>query len=169
MQRAAQGDLAAFGRLVERYQAAVYACCVDRLQDADAARDAAQESFLRAFDRLGALREPAAFGGWLRRIAQRIAIDHARRESRRLDRAALPPEGPAVLPAPAGAGEDVAAVRQAVAALPERLRLVVRLRYQEGLSYEEIADFCGITSGAVGVRLHRARRALRGVLKEPVR
>jgi len=163
VRRSARGDLDAFGLLVERYQRAVYAVCCDRLRDPHAARDCAQETFLRALDKLHTLREPGAFPGWLRRIADRLALTWLRRESRRPDRAALPLD----LAAPEQtAHADDGAIRRAVARLPERWRLPLRLRYQEGLSYAEIARFLGCTASAVGVRLHRARRALRRALAE---
>jgi RNA polymerase sigma-70 factor (ECF subfamily) len=80
--RSAQnGDLRAYGRLVESTQAMVYA--VRRvLRDREAARDAAQETYLRVFRRIGDLRDPLAFPGWLRRVAVTTARSLARARRR---------------------------------------------------------------------------------------
>ena len=67
--RALQGDAAAFGTLVERYQQAVHAVCVSILHDFDLAQDLTQEAFLKALQHLHHLVIPDRFGNWLRIIA----------------------------------------------------------------------------------------------------
>jgi len=73
--RARNGDVDAYSRLVEATQRMVYAVALTVLRDSTAAQDAAQQTFLRAFRRLGDLQDPAAFAGWLRRIVITVALN----------------------------------------------------------------------------------------------
>ena len=72
---AQEGDRAAFGELVERYESMVITVGLKRLGDYNEAQELAQEVFVRAMQRLHQLKEPAAFGGWLRSITVRMAIN----------------------------------------------------------------------------------------------
>ena len=76
--RAAQdGDRQAFGQLVERYSRAVYAIALRRLRNHAEAQELVQEVFVQALRKIGQLREPECFGGWLRSITNRMAINRA--------------------------------------------------------------------------------------------
>ncbi len=77
VEAAQRGDRPAFGELVTRYQRAVYATIYRRLGNHAEAQELSQEVFIQALRKLGQLREPARFGGWLRSIAQRMAINRA--------------------------------------------------------------------------------------------
>lgn len=74
---AQRGDRRAFGRLVKRYQRVVYACVFRRLGNHAEAQELCQEVFIQALRKIGQLREPACFAGWLRSIANRMAINRA--------------------------------------------------------------------------------------------
>jgi len=74
---AQEGDRHAFEALVERYQHAVYATILRRLGNEAEAQELCQEVFIQAMRKIGQLREPLAFGGWLRSIANRMAINRA--------------------------------------------------------------------------------------------
>jgi len=78
---ARQGDRQAFGELVCRYQRVVYATVFRRLHNEAEAQELCQEVFLQAMRKIGQLREPRAFGGWLRAIASRMAINRAVRRA----------------------------------------------------------------------------------------
>ena len=71
--RARQGDRAAFGELVERFQPAVYAVALARLRDVNEAVELTQEVFIHALRKLDQLRDPRCFVGWLSREAPRSA------------------------------------------------------------------------------------------------
>lgn len=151
-----------FRALVARHEAAVLALLVARLGDRDAAGEAAQEAFVRAYFALPRLREPAAFGSWVLGIAARVAQEaaRARRRSPRtgdpgLDRAAARPEGDQ---------EADPALARAVAGLPEAQREVIRLRFAEGRSCAAIARDLGVPVGTVTSRLARAYALLRTAL-----
>jgi RNA polymerase sigma-70 factor (ECF subfamily) len=125
---------------------------------ADTAHDLTQEVFLRA-SRAGV---PGANDigqrAWVFRIARNLALNHLRDSRRRPELVALVERGTA-------ATQELAmAVREALAALPDVDRDVFLLRESVGLSYDEIAEACGLTANAVGLRLHRARLALREAL-----
>ncbi len=79
--RAQTGDRAAFGTLVERFQPAVYAVAMARLRDPNEATELAQEVFIHAMQKIGQLRDPHCFVGWLRQITVRMAINRVTRKA----------------------------------------------------------------------------------------
>ena len=132
------------------------------------AEDATQAAFLTAWLRLGDLREPAAFGTWLRRIVRTECVRVLRRRklvTQPLDEATSLPtgEGPweALL-----AQELKTDVTRALATLPESDRVVLTLHYMSGLSYRELANFLELPLTAVKKRLFSARRRMRRVVEQ---
>ena len=79
---ACNGDRAAFGLVVRRFQDVAFAGAFASLGDAEEARDAAQDAFLEAWEQLDRLRQPAAFPGWFRRIVIKQVDRHLRRRPR---------------------------------------------------------------------------------------
>jgi RNA polymerase sigma-70 factor (ECF subfamily) len=154
--RAAQGgDGEAYAELYRRFGRFVHAILLARVPH-DAASDLAQEVFLQGWTRIGALRDAAAFAGWVAAIARRKATDHLRRspsEVELLDRHASR-EAPDVT---LEAGRAMAAIR----ALPEAYRETLALRLVEGYSGPEIAELTGLTPESVRVNLHRGFKLLR--------
>jgi RNA polymerase sigma-70 factor (ECF subfamily) len=75
VRRAQTGDRAAFGALVERFSGAVYAAALTRMRNAHMAQELTQEVFVHAWRKIGQLRDPRCFAGWLRRITARMAIN----------------------------------------------------------------------------------------------
>jgi RNA polymerase sigma-70 factor (ECF subfamily) len=119
-------------------------------------------SLLKTYLNLSKLRKPASFANWLYHIAEGTALDAARRKKRELPLFAAQK----LAPAPRreeGAGESDLArqVRNALATLTEPSRLAVILHYVNGYSHAEVADFLGVSPGAVKTRLCRARGRLR--------
>lgn len=167
IQRAREGDVGAFGRLVQTYQTPVYNLACRMLGDRMEAEDAAQETFLRAFRSLNRYDPGRPFLTWLLSIAAHHCIDRLRRR-----RPALPLDS-----LPLGSdGEDPEAalerrearerVQQLLMALSPVDRAAVTLRYWYDCSYEEIAGMLDLTVSAVKSRLHRARRRLARTLVE---
>jgi RNA polymerase sigma factor (sigma-70 family) len=155
--RARQGDREAFGELVDRYRDMVYGLGYHLTGDFEAARDLAQEAFVQAFVKLGQLREPGKFSGWLRRIATNLHRAQARRSqvsTVALEAAA----GAADVPPPS---ETRVVVREALARLRAPERLALTLAYVDGYSQAEIAGFLGVRTETVKTRLARARQHLR--------
>ena len=162
--RAREGDHAAFGELVERYQGAVYGLAYRMLGRRDEAEDAAQEVFYKLYRQLARYDPERLFSTWTLAIATNHCIDQLRRRRLRL----VP------LEETASAARDVAPGPEALAIgrdgderlvrllgeLPERYRTVLVLRYWHDLAVGEIATTLGIPEGTVKTQLHRARRAL---------
>ena len=166
---AIQGDRGAFGQLVLRYRDGVVNVIYRMCGDANLAEDAAQEAFVRAWQKLSRYRPQAPFRNWVYRIATNAALDVLRRqrETVELDSVVLP--APADNPEAAIIGRERGErVRRAVLALPDAGRAVLILREYEGLSYREIADTLNIPLGTVMSRLSYARTQLRQMLAAEV-
>ena len=156
-------DREAFAVLVRRYERAVRATTLGVLGEHHAALDAAQDAFAAAYEQLDRLRDGAAFGAWMLRIARNHALNAARSASRR-------PSSP--LPADVAAADrdgrlDDRSERllAAVMKLPEHERLVVMLRYFDGQSVQAVADRLRCPVGTVTGRLTRARERLKQQLR----
>jgi len=159
VRRAGAGDAAAFARLYERYARMVHALLLARVGRADV-DDLVQDVFLTAWRRLDALRDPAAFGGWIAAIARNRAIDFHRRaaETEKL------PEHLAARDATAAHIEARAAL-ELICTLPAAYRETLVMRLVEGMTGPEIAERTGLTAASVRVNLHRGMKLLREKLK----
>jgi len=166
LERARQGEQAAFAELVEAYQRPVYNLCYRMLGDPAEAEDAAQESFLKAYRGMRRYDPQRSFSTWLLSIASHHCIDQLRR--RRMPVDSLEELEPWEEVADLGPGPEKSATlreaREAARALLGRLgpqdRAVVVLRYWDDLSTEEIAEALSLTVKAVKSRLHRARKQM---------
>jgi RNA polymerase sigma factor (sigma-70 family) len=149
----------AFAALVARHGAMVLSTCQAVLKDQDAADDAFQATFLLLFRKASAIRDCAALGGWLHRVAYRVALqartDAARR--REVEKVALAWRA-ARAPARECAG---AKVHEEIERLPERFRLPVVLCDLEGMTRDQAADVLRSTEGALRGRLAKGRALLR--------
>jgi RNA polymerase sigma-70 factor (ECF subfamily) len=154
------GDNGAFAELYRRFFRMVHAVLMSRVPSGDV-DDLAQEVFLRAWRQLHALRDPLAFGGWLRQIALHQSADHLRRThyTEQLDPHA------AAEPAIAPNCEEAWLLLAEIRGLPEAYRETMVLRFVEGLTGPEIAELTGLTPGSVRVNLHRGVEMLRARLK----
>ena len=157
--RAAQaGRQDAFASLYERFAGYVYAILVVRIPAQDAA-DLVQDVFLRALERIGSLRDPRAFAGWLAAIARNSATDLRRR----------PPMTDELPDTPAPAIEphvrlDARRAIDAIRRLPDAYRETLALRFVQGLTGPEIARVTGLTPESVRVNLSRGFKLLRAEL-----
>ena len=165
------GDRSAFGELVLKYSGVVRALTAARLGRGADAEDAAQETFLLAFDRLERLDDPERFAGWLSTIAVNSALMRLRKADRRraASLASLPSE-PADESAPIGAGLETAEDRERltalVATLDEKTQVVLALRFREEMAVKDIAAQLGDQPPAVAMRISRALRRLRTLMEE---
>jgi RNA polymerase sigma-70 factor (ECF subfamily) len=146
------GDRPSFEELYRRFHRAVHAVALARVL-ASAASDVVQDVFIEAWSKLGTLRDPAAFPGWLLALARSRALDQARRDARR---ASDLPSDVALPPSPE-ARRALAALR----ALPETYRETMIMRLCEGMTGPEIASRTGMTPDSVRVHLHRGMQLLR--------
>jgi RNA polymerase sigma-70 factor (ECF subfamily) len=177
VERARNGDVGAFGRLVEASQDYIYNAVFHMVGDDQDAADITQEVFMRAFRKLDRFEGRARFTTWAYGIMLNCVRSHWRRTKRRtvLPLASDSADGDSSRTDPAAdtAGpveaaerrEKVEDVRTAIAALDEDLREIIVLRDIEGLSYEELGNALELEAGTVKSRLHRARQALRQKLE----
>lgn len=164
VERARSGDLAAFGRVVERFQDMAYGCAYAVVGDFHLAQDVAQEAFLQAYRSLGKLQNADAFPGWFRRIILHCSSRVMRQRQPQTTATKALAERPSKQPEPAAEAADSEIkdnVLKAVRSLPDRERMVVTLFYINGYSQEEIAGFLEVPVTTVKNRLHTSRTRLR--------
>jgi RNA polymerase sigma-70 factor (ECF subfamily) len=161
----ARGDLAAFGQLVLRHQAAAWRSAYRFLGDRGEAEDMVQEAFLRVLDAAPRYRPEARFRTYLFRILSRLCLDHVQKKRPRPDPtlAERPDARPSVVDG-MSAREAEEHVRHALKQLPSNQRLAVLLRYYEDLSYADIATAMETSVKAVERLLARGRHALEASL-----
>lgn len=165
-----RGDTEAFRALFERYKDKVYSVALRYGGNPNVAQDIAQETFLKLFASIAGFRGEASFDSWLYRLIVNACFDH-KRKTRRL----VPLEGLLnvtsglldLIRAPArSALDDVLRqemsehLRTVVDGLAPEQRMIVVLRYTQGLSYEEIAEVLGCSVGTVASRLNRVHKVL---------
>jgi RNA polymerase sigma-70 factor, ECF subfamily len=173
--QAQHGSDEAFTKLVEAYQTHVYNLCYRMLGDAESAEDAAQETFLRAYQHLSRYDQKRPFATWLLSIAAHYCIDRLRRRKfSMVSMDAEQDENSLELPdadAPNPESEMIhSEQREQLQGLLKNLdgtdRAAIIMRYWHDCSESEIADALHLTVSAVKSRLHRARRELAGLWQE---
>ncbi len=179
LSRRAVKDDGAFAEIMQRHGRLIYNVALRSAGSSEDAADIAQETFLKAWRSLSSFRGDCALSTWLCRIALSCACDHARAKKRRAVLSLTVPdengEEEHTLDIPTGdvtalpeeeaiRQMEIAAVREAIAALPEDQRTIVMLRDIGGMSYKEIADTLGLELGTVKSRLNRARANVKDFL-----
>ena len=181
VQLALQGRDLGARELIRRYERPIFSLVLRMVGDREAAEELAQDTFIKALNRLDTYRTELKFSSWLFRIANNAAIDHLRRRApetvsldgdRRaesLEAAAegaiqLADEGPSPLEA-LEASELGATIAEAIAQLRPAYRACVQLRFIEDQSYEEIAVALDLPIGTVKTHLHRAKLELQTLLR----
>jgi len=160
LKRACAGDPPAFAELVRDHQGMVFSIAYHYLQDRSLAEDLAQEVFLELYQNLGRIQSAAHLTFWLRRVTANRCIDYGRRKLRRRELALEDTPEPAASDSPV---DPLLSQRlqQGLAALPDRQRMVVILRFQEGLGPAEIAEALEMPVNTVKSTLHRSLEELR--------
>lgn len=157
-----RGDSDAFGHLVRRYEMRLVRVLMRFVQDWELARDLAQETFLRAYERLDQFDPARRFGPWLFRIGVNLTLDFLRTRKRRVwaslfsDSSADKPLDPAVAD-PRQALDLEQEVRKVLDELPEKYRTVLILRDLENFSTSEIAAIVNRKEATIRWRLAEAR------------
>ena len=172
--RVLAGSDAAARELVRRYERPVFNLIVRMVRDPAAAEDLAQETFVRVFSRLSTYDRQYKFASWIFRIAHNATIDYLRQPRPAMaslddDEETVAKNLDAPTPSPfaaAARGELAAVLDAAIDRLRPEYRQVVILRYQEELSYEEIAEITDLPLGTVKSYLHRARTHLAETVTE---
>ena len=153
-------DKDTFARQVTGLQGGLYRVAASYLRGESDRLDAVSEAITRAWEKRHTLREESLFRTWITRILIRECVNIQRRQKRSVPVDALPeaesePED-----------ERIAALREALAQLPQRQRTMTVLHYMEGYDVREVARIMGTTKSAVCAGLSRARARLRTLMGE---
>ena len=171
--RAREGDEAAFRELLQRYERPVFNICLRMVRNREEAEDLSQDAFMKVFGMLERYNPAYAFSSWLFKITSNLCIDTIRK--RKID--TLPMDQPVQSEAGEFArqyespgddpervylkGEKMDQLTEAIGGLPPHYRVMIVLRHQQDLSYEEIAEVLDVPLGTVKARIHRAREMLK--------
>ena len=165
VQECLNGESTAFGILVDRYKAGIYAFVYDKLRNFHDAQDVTQEVFLQAYCNLRSLRRWESFGFWLYRIARNQCGKWIRTQSRRLDRKFIEDQDSESLESSSlksyRDSQLNESLREALDSLPESYREALILQYFGGMNSSEIARVIGVSPTAIRMRLSRARAQLK--------
>jgi RNA polymerase sigma-70 factor, ECF subfamily len=180
--RAKSGERMAFNQLVRLHGKRVYNTVLRILGDQAEAEDVSQEVFLKMYQNIGKFRGDAKLSTWLYRLSINNALNRVRARKRRMyhktfsldaavrtEEGEVPQEHPDTNPDPRQILESrdtQRLVQEGISKLPDDQRTVIVLRDIQGLTYNEIAGILDCNEGTVKSRLHRARMALKDILKE---
>lgn len=166
IQTAQQGDADAFGRLVVRYQQAVFNIAYRMTGNRQEAEDVAQEAFTKSYQALDRFDPTRPFAPWLYRITTNTALNwiKRRRPEVNMDEETTRSETTLSIEAQTIAAETSDRLRAAIAKLSPNYRAAIELRHFQGLSYKEMSEALNVPLSDVKSWLFRARRRLREVL-----
>lgn len=177
IERCKKGDESAYRALLKKYENSVHSICYRMVRNTEEARDIAQDVFVKVFNMLDRYNPHYAFSSWLFKITANLCIDSIRKRRASFisfDEPVQQEEGsiPRQFESPGRNPEEVVIDRQhgsmvseAIETLPEHYRIIILLRHQEQLAYEEIAEQLQIPLGTVKARIHRAREMLKNRLR----
>lgn len=164
--RAGEGDSRALEALVREYGGLVHSLAFRMTGDMDLAQDVCQETFTRVWLKLGTLRDPGAFPGWLASITRRLCLDELEKRNRRMEsgeeEVMLENLNPRM---PQEFHHKRRILEEAMMKLPVRDRQLLTLSYHRDLSSREVGRILEMSPGSVRVGLHRARERLHELLK----
>ncbi|MEN7973736.1 MAG: RNA polymerase sigma factor [Verrucomicrobiota bacterium] len=153
----------AYEELVRRHQDAVFGLAVSMTRNREDAADMAQEAFIRAYNKLEQYNPAYSFRSWILRICANLTKNMFRSRTRRrnmeeqhmvqteIEQSAVDP--------------DFQELEEALVRLPPKLEAPLRLKYMEGLSYDEVAKVLGVGVSAAKMRVLRAKKLLVEYLK----
>ena len=149
--------------MIHQYEKDILHLCYMYLHDIDLAKDAVQDTFLKAYTHLDRLQDPEKEKNWLIAIAVNVCRDYLRSAwVRHINRFVRPEDLPAATSPP---NEDRIFLTTAIMNLPPKYREVIILRYVQGLDLRETAAALGITPSAVSRRCRKACQLLKNDLE----
>ncbi len=162
------GDSSAFRHLIDRHQSRLYSFAYSLVENGEEARDVVQETFIAAYQALPRYVPQGTFHAWLHKIAMNQCLRRLRSRKKTVAWDDVDPLMTDPSPGPEESlfsEESRRAVRDAIRRLPDDYRVVVALRYDTQLSYQEIAETLGVPVTTVETRLFRAKEKLRRLLQ----
>jgi len=166
VRRVLDGDVEQYRFLVERYRAQFGRYALGLVGDRDAAQDAMQEAFIRAFDALATCRNPDRFGAWFFRILANQCRNVVARRRDVVDLDTVEAAGADRADAVVDRGELAERLEAALARLTLEQREAFVMKHVDGRSYEEMAELLGVGTDALKMRVYRARDTLRELLED---
>ncbi len=167
VQRVLGGDKSAFGAIVERHDRSLHMLVYAMVREAGITDDVLQETYIKAYRSLGKFKYNSSLKTWLCRIAYNATIDELRKAKR--SALATPDEDLNKVvdtdPTPESMSINRAELVQALGQLSPQQRAVVLMVDGHEFSYGEVASVLGVSAGAVGFHLNKARSALRKQLQ----
>ena len=165
------GDRTAFDLLVRRYQRRIFALAFRYLANEADAKDVTQQTFIKVFKSLSGFKKNSSLRTWIYRIAVNSCLNHVR-DHRKAETTEVTAE--LVVTEPTGASRLIAdehgqRLRDAIAELPPKQKMVLELRIYDELKFREVAELAGCSENAAKVNFHHAVTHLRGVLRDPPR
>jgi RNA polymerase sigma-70 factor, ECF subfamily len=165
LERCKKGECGAVELLVERYKEGAYHLARALTGDEHLAEDAVQEAFVEALAKLGQLREPKAFAGWLRRIVRTTSGRLTRKRRESLAESGFDGAAAGDGPLDGAAKNEIARlIRQSIERLSEANRETARLFYLDELDHTTVAGLLGVPEGTVRRRLYDSRQQLKEML-----
>lgn len=162
LRAALEGNVDAWGEIIERYKQAVFGLSLGYLRQPADAEDITHDTFIRAYENLRRYRLERRFSTWILTIAANLCKNRLRHRRYHPVRASFPQSDSKIEPENVIAGEDrQARVREALSRLPGIYRAPLVLRYYNELSYKEIAKILSLPQGTVKTRIHRGRLQLK--------
>ncbi len=168
-----KGDEKSFEILLNKYKGPVFSICLRMVRNRDDAEDLAQDLFIRVFNILDRYNPAFPFSNWIYRITSNLCIDFLRKKKRKkllsidcpIDGkdGEMPRQFVSTRIGPdreMELTEKMKILEESIGTLPEPYRIIVILRHQQHLSYEEISDMLAIPLGTVKARIHRARKII---------
>jgi RNA polymerase sigma-70 factor, ECF subfamily len=163
---AVRGEAGSFAMLVARHRQRAIRIAYGIVHNPSDAEDAVQDAFIRAYRSLAQFRGSARFSSWIYRIVVNESVRMVRGRHSTVENVDLSSECASREHVDT---ERVLMVRECLASLPEKLRVVLALRGEEELDYSEIAEILSVPVGTVRSRLHEARRLFARCWKEAIR
>ena len=171
IQQVQNGDLEAYGEIIQAYQDSVFSVCLRILGNSQDAEDLTQDAFLRAYRNISHYDPFRPFGPWMRVLAANLCYNHLNKA--RLDRTPLDDEryqaredfgkGPEKM---MELSQEHRELYQKIWQLPGNQRIALELRHFQGLSYQEMAQALDLPLNTVRSHLYRARQKLAELLEE---
>lgn len=153
------GQNTAYGKLYDRYAPLVRAICYDSTRNLADAQDVAQDAFVRAYEKLDRLRDPELFGRWVAAIARTRCKEWQREKSRRQEKYSQLNDAKSAIEDYSDEGQ-IERLRQEIAKLPEKERLVLHTFYLQGSSADNACKILGLSRSGFYRVLERARKQL---------
>jgi len=154
----------AYEILINRYYRRIYAICLGIVTDPHQSQDLCQEAMLRGYEKIGYLKNPDRFGGWITEIARNVCFNWLRKQKNErtmLTRLADSPDA-----SNKKSAKIVIEIEEAVAKLPLELRLPLVMYYMDGCNSQTIAEQLSLSNSTVCRRLRQAKHCLYEIVNE---